>query len=106
MDAAATTAVEHVADGIEQAIDQKFNMQGLVRRWRFSPGYGDWPIQAQPEMLRLAKAHEIGISLTSSLMLTPRKSVTAIIGLIPKTQDVEPENNLVNIVQTLIAISA
>lgn len=36
MDAAATTAVEHVADGIEQAIDQKFNMQGLVRRWRFS----------------------------------------------------------------------
>ena len=71
MDAAATTAVEHVADGIEQAIDQKFNMQGLVRRWRFSPGYGDWPIQAQPEMLRLAKAHEIG--------------------LIPKTQDVEPE---------------
>ena len=66
-------------------------MQGLVRRWRFSPGYGDWPIQAQPEMLRLAKAHEIGISLTSSLMLTPRKSVTAIIGLIPKTQDVEPE---------------
>lgn len=91
MDAAATTAVEHVADGIEQAIDQKFNMQGLVRRWRFSPGYGDWPIQAQPEMLRLAKAYEIGISLTSSLMLTPRKSVTAIIGLIPKTQDVEPE---------------
>ena len=52
MDAAATTAVEHVADGIEQAIDQKFNMQGLVRRWRFSPGYGDWTIQAQPEMLR------------------------------------------------------
>ena len=29
MDAAATTAVEHVADGIEQAIDQKFNMQQI-----------------------------------------------------------------------------
>lgn len=91
MDAAATTAVEHIADGIEQAIDQKIAMQGLVRRWRFSPGYGDWPLDSQPEMLRLAKASQIGLNLTSSLMLTPRKSVTAIIGLIPKNQDAEPE---------------
>lgn len=91
MDAAATTAVEQVADGIEHAIDQKIAMQGLVRRWRFSPGYGDWPIECQPEMLRLAKADEINLSLTSSFMLTPRKSITAIIGLIPKNEDTEPE---------------
>lgn len=91
MDAAATTAVEHIADNIEQAIDQKIAMQGLVRRWRFSPGYGDWPLDSQAEMLRLATASQIGLNLTSSLMLTPRKSVTAIIGLIPKNKDTEPE---------------
>lgn len=66
-------------------------MQGLVRRWRFSPGYGDWPLDSQAEMLRLATASQIGLNLTSSLMLTPRKSVTAIIGLIPKNKDTEPE---------------
>ena len=91
MDAAATTAVEQIADGIEQAIDQKIAMQGLVRRWRFSPGYGDWPIECQPEMLALANAQDINLSVTSSMMLTPRKSITAIIGLIPKSQDTEPE---------------
>lgn len=91
MDAAATTAVEQVADGIEKAIDQKFAMQGFVRRWRFSPGYGDWPIECQTRMLELSKADEIGMGVTSSLMLMPRKSVTAIIGLVPKTEDVETE---------------
>ena len=50
-------------------------------RWRFSPGYGDWPIDQQPELIRLAKAGEIGVSLSSSMMLIPRKSITAIIGL-------------------------
>ena len=91
MDAAATTAVEQVADGIEKAVDQKIRMTGLSRRWRFSPGYGDWPIQCQPEMLKLAKADEIGLGVTSSLMLNPRKSVTAIIGLVPKTEAI-PED--------------
>ncbi len=91
MDAAATTAVEQVADSIEKAVDQKIRMMGLVRRWRFSPGYGDWPIECQPEMLRLSKAAEIGLGVTSSLMLNPRKSVTAIIGLVPKTEEKPPE---------------
>ena len=39
----------------------------------------------------LAKADEIGVGVTSSLMLTPRKSITAIIGLVPKVDDVEVE---------------
>lgn len=91
MDAAATTAVEQVADGIEKTIDQKFSVQGFVRRWRFSPGYGDWPIDCQARMLELSKANEIGLGVTSSLMLMPRKSVTAIIGLVPKTDDIETE---------------
>lgn len=91
MDAAATTAVEQVADGIEKAVDQKFAVQGFVRRWRFSPGYGDWPIECQTRMLELSQADKIGMGVTSSLMLTPRKSVTAIIGLVPKTDDVAAE---------------
>ena len=91
MDAAATTAVEQIADGIEKAVDQKIAMHGLVRRWRFSPGYGDWPIECQPEMLRLSKAADIGLTVTSSLMLNPRKSVTAIIGLVPKEDNTTPD---------------
>ena len=81
LDAAATTAVEQLADGMEKAIKPKMAAQGYGMRWRFSPGYGDWPIEQQPELIRLAHAGEIGVSLSSSMMLIPRKSITAIIGL-------------------------
>ena len=81
LDAAATTAVEQLADGMEKAIKPKMAAQGYGMRWRFSPGYGDWPLDQQPELIRVTKCETIGISLSESKMLVPRKSVTAIIGL-------------------------
>lgn len=81
LDAAATAAVEQVADSLEKAIKPKAAAQGYAMRWRFSPGYGDWPLSQQPELIRLSMAGKIGVSLTEALMLTPRKSITAIIGL-------------------------
>ena len=82
LDAAATTAVEQIADAMEKAIQPKASAQGYTMRWRFSPGYGDWSMEQQPELLRTSKADKIGISLSESLMLIPRKSITAIIGLV------------------------
>ena len=82
LDAAATTAVEQIADAMEKAIHPKAAAQGYTMRWRFSPGYGDWSMTQQPELLRLSHGDSIGISLTESLMLFPRKSFTAIIGLV------------------------
>lgn len=49
---------------------------------RFSPGYGDLPLEIQPTIVALTDAQkQIGIGLTESLLMTPSKSVTAIIGL-------------------------
>ncbi len=87
MDAAATAAVEQVADGMEKAITPKMAAQGFLLKWRFSPGYGDWPLEQQPDLLRLAKTEKIGVGLTTSMMLTPRKSITAIIGLYRKQEN-------------------
>lgn len=81
LDAAATTAVEQVADAVEHMLAPKIARAGFTSRWRFSPGYGDWPLTQQPEMIRTTNCRSIGVQLTSSLMLEPRKSVTAIIGL-------------------------
>lgn len=92
LDAAATTAVEQAADEMEKTLHQQFDAQGYTMRWRFSPGYGDWDIKNQPELMRLSHATEIGIALTSSMMLQPRKSITAIIGLLPNSS----ENTLFN----------
>ena len=84
LDAAATTAVEMAADCMEKAMQQVIAPQGYAMKTRFSPGYGDWDITFQPHMLRLAGASTIGMELTDSYMLMPRKSITAIIGLTPK----------------------
>ena len=82
LDAAATAAVEQTCDACEAMLRPQLAKEGFSMRWRFSPGYGDWDIYAQPELLRLTQAERIGVSLTESFMLRPRKSVTAVIGLV------------------------
>lgn len=55
---------------------------------RFSPGYGDLPITMQKDIIRaLNCTKNIGVTLTDSLLMSPTKSVTAIIGI--KTKKVE-----------------
>ncbi len=47
---------------------------------RFSPGYGDLPLDMQPKILSyLSTSLNIGLSMTDSMLLTPTKSVTAIV---------------------------
>lgn len=49
---------------------------------RFSPGYGDLPLDLQREIFSyLDCQRKIGVSLGETLFMTPSKSVTAIIGL-------------------------
>ena len=87
LDAAATQAVEQTADAMEKEIGRLAERMGMAPRWRFSPGYGDWPLTAQRDIVRYAGCEKIGVSLTESLMLLPRKSVTAVIGLGMRTED-------------------
>ena len=49
---------------------------------RFSAGYGDFPLEAQKNIFSvLDPARRIGLSLNESLLMSPSKSVTAIIGI-------------------------
>lgn len=77
---AASAAVEQAADQLCAHLERQYRQQGLVLTSRFSPGYGDWQLDEQPAALLLAKGEAIGVSLTKSLMLTPKKSITAIVG--------------------------
>lgn len=81
LDAAGTVAVEAAADSVEHLIKQQQLQYGWQTTSRFSPGYGDWEISVQPNILELAGAYSIGVTHTSSCMLVPRKSVTAVIGM-------------------------
>ncbi len=81
MDAAATTAVEQAADSMEKVIAQEVAKEGFKTIWRYSPGYGDWSLNEQKNFFKISDAKEIGMRLSPMMMLMPRKSITAIIGL-------------------------
>ncbi len=52
---------------------------------RFSPGYGDLPLSVQPGLLdRLDARRAIGLAAGESLLLSPIKSVTAVMGVLDR----------------------
>ena len=56
--------------------------EGMKLRPRFSPGYGDVPLSTQTDLLNtLDSKRKIGVALSDSLLMTPEKSVSAIIGI-------------------------
>ena len=80
LDAMASAAVEQVCGEVEKLIISD-NPQSFLT-WRFSPGYGDYPLSLQEEFLRILDApRKIGLCTNENSILTPTKSVTAIIGL-------------------------
>ncbi len=79
-DALASAAVEQVCDEAENEIRSRF--PDKFTTWRFSPGYGDFPIDCQKDFLAAVNAQRaVGVCLSRGGLLTPTKSVTAVIGL-------------------------
>jgi 5-methyltetrahydrofolate--homocysteine methyltransferase len=79
----ASVAIEQVCDFAESEIRKEYPESFMT--WRFSPGYGDFPIEIQGDFLNVLNAPKrIGLTATESSILIPKKSVTAIIGLSDK----------------------
>ncbi len=70
----------HLAVHIDERIKAESAGNGYKTTMRYAPGYGDWTLAAQPEILRLLDAGKIGVSLTDTHIMIPRKSVSAAIG--------------------------
>ncbi len=81
-DALASALAEQAADAAEAALRQLAAAEGLYLTGRFSPGYGDWPITVQPLLAAaLDTQRRIGLCVTQTDLLLPRKSVTALLGV-------------------------
>ena len=82
LQAAASAYIEEYCDAKNDEIEQQLYAEPAHLRPRFSPGYGDFNILYQPQILSILKAQTtIGLGCTESYMLTPTKSVTAVIGI-------------------------
>ena len=80
LDAAGSAAIENVCDNLCVDLASRFSPRFLTDR--FSPGYGDMPLSDQASLFRvLDVTRRIGVTLSSSSLMIPQKSVTALIGI-------------------------
>lgn len=80
LDAMASVAVEQICEKLDSKISQEYG--DFYTTWRFSPGYGDYPLEMQKKYLQILDApRKIGLCTNDNYLLTPTKSVTAVIGL-------------------------
>ncbi|MBQ8177991.1 MAG: hypothetical protein IJ033_02245 [Clostridia bacterium] len=77
MHAVGVERVESLADRFNAELKERLKLKP-----RFSPGYGDLDISLQKDIIEVLSATKnIGVTLNENMMLSPSKSVTAIIGV-------------------------
>ena len=82
LDALGTERVEALVDTLCLELAEKYKKEGCVLRPRFSPGYGDLPLSAQQAIFSvLDLPKRLNVSLNDSLLMSPKKSVTAFVGI-------------------------
>jgi hypothetical protein len=59
---------------------------GYPMGFPISPGDGGWPLDEQRILFELAPAERIGVTLTDSFVMLPKKSISFVIGLGPNIQ--------------------
>lgn len=82
LQACAAAYTEECADHAQQELEEYAAQNGSYLRPRYSPGYGDFPLESQKFLFSvLDVTKRIGVTLTDSCLMIPFKSITAVIGL-------------------------
>jgi hypothetical protein len=76
LDALASEAVKEVVWETERVIVGEALVLGLWPSKRFSPGYKGWDLEEQRFVFNKIPAGKIGVTLTESCMMIPRKSLS------------------------------
>ena len=82
MQAIGAERIEALCDSLCEELKSSLKTEGKTSKPRFSPGYGDLPLSFQKDVFRVLEPEKrIGLTLNASLLMSPTKSVTAIIGI-------------------------
>jgi len=89
-DAVFDAFIEAAADKAEAEIKELAEKEGLFLNFRYSPGYGDFSLGVQKGIISVLNCTKtIGLTVTESDILLPRKSITAVIGLFEEQKEVK-----------------
>lgn len=80
-DITGSVLVEEAMDIIHHEIAEIFTTQNLKFTNRYSPGYCDWKVDEQQQLFQLFPPDFCGIRLSDSMLMTPVKSVSGVIGI-------------------------
>lgn len=81
LDAIGSEGVEAIAGDLNHHLQILARQSKLVLTRRFSPGYGDLPLQFQAQLYEELSLSSLGISIDDRYILWPKKTVTALIGI-------------------------
>lgn len=82
LQAIGTERCESLCDTFVNDINIQYRDKGSFLTPRFSPGYGDLKVDTQKDIFTILDLpRKIGVTLNESLIISPSKSVTAIVGL-------------------------
>ena len=84
LDGAGTAALGEVSRMVVARLRAEASARGLGTGMRASPGQEGWPIEQQRVFFSLITAEEIGVCLTKSCLMLPRKTVSFVIGVGPE----------------------
>ncbi len=71
--------VEMVADDVEQHLKEIVLQNRMQFSRRISPGYCDWPLDGQQVVFKALDADQIDVTLSSYMVMMPRKSISCVI---------------------------
>jgi hypothetical protein len=82
LQAAGAAAIEAVCDDLNDKLNAEVQAEGRRLHRRFSPGYGDFDLENQKGLFAVLNPSKyIGLSLMDTLIMSPEKSVSAVIGV-------------------------
>jgi len=76
VDALGSEAAEEAAEQVDKILCKEARKMDLWPSRRFSPGYKNWDIKEQKYIFQILPVEDIGVTLTKSYMMVPRKSVS------------------------------
>ena len=81
LDAVGTVASKFLSNYVKSLVCQEAKEQKFQTTKYFNPGSGDWNINQQKIIFQIIPADKIGIKLTESYMMVPKKSLSWVIGI-------------------------
>ena len=81
LDAFGTEAVENLSRYVRNLVCQEAKDRNFLTTRHFSPGYSEWDISQQKNIFQIIPADKIGVKLTGSCTMIPKKSLSWVIGI-------------------------